>query len=70
MNSLISRSTVLVAVAIGSLLAATPARAQSDERAIVAAVTKFLDGIRTRDTSPRETAGGRDRRAEVARSPT
>ena len=51
MNSLISRSTVLVAVAIGSLLAATPARAQSDERAIVAAVTKFLDGIRTRDTS-------------------
>jgi len=27
------------------------ARAQSDERAIVAAVTKFLDGIRTRDTS-------------------
>ena len=51
MNSLISRSTVLVAVAIGSLLAATPARAQSDEGAIVAAVTKFLDGIRTRDTS-------------------
>jgi hypothetical protein len=51
MNSLISRSTVLVAVAIASLLAATPARAQSDERAIVAAVTKFLDGIRTRDTS-------------------
>ena len=26
-------------------------RAQSDERAIVATVTKFLDGIRTRDTS-------------------
>jgi len=52
MNSLISRSTVLVAVAIASLLAAaTPARAQTDERAIVAAVTKFLDGIRTRDTS-------------------
>jgi len=46
-----SRSTVLVAVAITSLLAATSARAQSDERAIVAAVTKFLDGIRTRDTS-------------------
>ena len=51
MNSLISRSTVLVAVTIASLLAATPARAQSDERAIVAAVTKFLDGIRIRDTS-------------------
>ena len=51
MNSLIGRSTVLVAVAIASLLAATPARAQSDERAIVAAVTTFLDGIRTRDTS-------------------
>jgi hypothetical protein len=51
MNSLISRSTVLVAVATASLLAATPARAQSDERAIVAAVTKFLDGIRTRNTS-------------------
>ncbi|HEX8941915.1 MAG TPA: nuclear transport factor 2 family protein [Gemmatimonadaceae bacterium] len=51
MNSLISRSTALVAVAIASLLAATPARAQRDEGAIVAAVTKFLDGIRTRDTS-------------------
>jgi hypothetical protein len=51
MNSLIGRSTVLVAAAIASLLAATPARAQSDERAIVAAVTTFLDGIRTRDTS-------------------
>jgi len=51
MNSLISRSTVPVAVAIASLLAATPARAQGDERAVVAAVTKFLDGIRTRDTS-------------------
>src|ERR1700704_6367604 len=49
MNSLISRSTVLVAVAITSLLA-TPARAQSDKLAIVAAVTKFLYGIRTRDT--------------------
>ena len=51
MNAFISRSTALVAVAIASLLAATPARAQSDEGAIVAAVTKFLDGIRTRDTS-------------------
>lgn len=54
MNALIRRSTVLVAVAITSLLAATPARAQSaqsDEREVVAAVTKFLDGIRTRDTS-------------------
>jgi ketosteroid isomerase-like protein len=51
MNSLISRSTVLVAVAIASLLAAAPARAQSDDRAIVAAVTTFLDGIRTRDTT-------------------
>ena len=51
MNSLITLSTVLVAVAIASLLAASAARAQSDERAIVAAVTKFLDGIRTRDTS-------------------
>ena len=51
MNSLISRSNVLVAVAIGSLLAATPARAQTDERAIVAAVTKFLGGIRARDTT-------------------
>ena len=51
MNVLISRSTLLVAVAIASLLAATPARAQSNERAVVAAVTKFLDGIRTRDTS-------------------
>src|SRR5258708_4801085 len=51
MNSLISRSIVLPAVAIASLLAAAPARAQSDERAIVTAVTKFLDGIRTRDTT-------------------
>src|SRR5437016_11114980 len=51
MNSLSSRSTVLVAVAIASLLAAAPARAQSDERAIVAVVTTFLDGIRTRDTT-------------------
>jgi ketosteroid isomerase-like protein len=51
MNSLISRSTALAAVAIASLLAAAPARAQSDERAIVAVVTKFLDGIRTRDTT-------------------
>ena len=51
MNSLIRRSAVPVAVAIASLLAATPARAQTDERAVVAAVTKFLDGIRTRDTA-------------------
>ncbi|HEU5254644.1 MAG TPA: nuclear transport factor 2 family protein [Vicinamibacterales bacterium] len=51
MNSLICRSTVLGAVAIASLLAATAARAQSDERAVVAAATQFLDGIRTRDTS-------------------
>jgi hypothetical protein len=40
-----------LAVSLASLLAATPARAQGDERAVVAAVTKFLDGIRTRDTS-------------------
>jgi ketosteroid isomerase-like protein len=51
MNSLNIRSIVLVAVAIASMFAAAPARAQSDERAIVAVVTKFLDGIRTRDTS-------------------
>ena len=51
MNSVISRSGALVAMAIASLIRATPARAQSDERAIVAVVTKFLDGIRTRDTS-------------------
>ena len=51
MNSLISRSTALAAVAIASLLAAKPARAQSDERAIVATATKFLDGIRARDTT-------------------
>jgi ketosteroid isomerase-like protein len=51
MNSLISRSTLLVTVAIASPLAAAPARAQSDERAIIAAVTNLLDGIRTRDTS-------------------
>jgi ketosteroid isomerase-like protein len=51
MNSLLSRSTAVAAVAIASLLTAAPARAQSDERAIVAVVTKFLDGIRTRDTA-------------------
>lgn len=51
MNSLIGRSSVCVALAFASVLAPAPARAQSDERAIVAAVTKFLDGIRTRDTS-------------------
>jgi ketosteroid isomerase-like protein len=50
MNSFISRSTAFAGVAIATLLAAAPARAQSDERAIVAVVTKFLDGIRTRDT--------------------
>jgi ketosteroid isomerase-like protein len=51
MNSFIRRSTALAAVTIASLLAAAPASAQSDERAIVAAVTNFLDGIRTRDTA-------------------
>jgi ketosteroid isomerase-like protein len=51
MNLRISRSPVLVTVAIASVLAASPARAQSDERAIVAVVTRFLDGIRARDTS-------------------
>ena len=45
------RGPALVAVAIASLLAATPARAQTDERAVVTVVTNFLDGIRTRDTS-------------------
>jgi len=51
MNSLVSRSTAFAAVAIASLVAAAPARAQSDERAIVTAVTNFLNGIRTRDTT-------------------
>src|SRR5512146_1770691 len=51
MHSLISRSSALAAVAIASLLVTAPARAQSDESAIVSTVTKFLDGIRTRDTS-------------------
>src|SRR5690348_8820516 len=51
MNLLIWRLAALVAGAIASLAAATRARAQSDERAIVAVVTRFLDGIRTRDTS-------------------
>jgi ketosteroid isomerase-like protein len=43
--------TALAAVAIASVFAAAPASAQGDERAIVAAVTKFLDGIRSRDTT-------------------
>src|SRR6185437_13197933 len=51
MNSLISRSTALVAMACTSLLAAAPARAQGDERAIVSVITTFLYGIRTRDTT-------------------
>ncbi|HEY6826451.1 MAG TPA: nuclear transport factor 2 family protein [Gemmatimonadaceae bacterium] len=51
MHALISRSTAFVAVVIASLVSSARARAQSDERAIVATVTKFLDGIRTRDTS-------------------
>jgi hypothetical protein len=54
MNSRMSRTPVLVAGAIASLLAATPARAQSaqrDKSAVVATVTKFLVGTRTRDTS-------------------
>jgi hypothetical protein len=66
MDSFISRSTALATVAIASLLAAAPARAQkaeviamrkqlanpaNDEPAIVAAVSTFLDGIRTRDTT-------------------
>src|SRR5256885_1611202 len=51
MTSFISRSAAVAAVAIASLLSAAPARAQSDERAIVATVTNFLDGIRTRDTT-------------------
>lgn len=43
---------VLVAVCITALLAAAPrAHAQSDERAVVTAVTRFFDGMRTRDTS-------------------
>src|ERR1043166_241101 len=53
MKSLIRR-IVVGAVALAAALA-TPAGAQttiqSDEREIVGAVTKFLDGIRTRDTS-------------------
>lgn len=51
MSSPISRSTALVAVATAALVAPTPARAQRDERAVVTTVTKFLDGIRARDTS-------------------
>jgi hypothetical protein len=43
--------TALAAVAIASVFAAAPASAQGDERAVVTTVTKFLDGIRTRDTT-------------------
>jgi hypothetical protein len=35
----------------GQAAAAAPALAKSDERVILAAVTTFLDGIRTRDTT-------------------
>jgi hypothetical protein len=39
---------LMVAVAV---FAASPAHAQNDERAVIAAVTKFFDGMRTRDTT-------------------
>jgi len=52
MRPLISRPTAVAGVAIALLLAAAaPAGAQSDERAIVTVITKFLDGIRARDTT-------------------
>ena len=60
MKSPIGRSAALVAATIVSLLVSAPTRAQSaqsaqgaltDERAVVATVTRFLDGIHTRDTS-------------------
>jgi hypothetical protein len=34
-----------------SLALATPARAQSDEKAVLAVVTQFFDGMRARDTT-------------------
>jgi hypothetical protein len=51
MHSLINRSNAIAAVAIASVIAAAPVRAQNEERAVIATVTKFLDGIRTRDTT-------------------
>jgi hypothetical protein len=50
-NPVISRAAALAAFASASLLAATRARAQSDQGAVVTVVTRFLDGIRTRDTA-------------------
>lgn len=49
----ISSAAVPAAVAVVSLLAAAPATAaaQTDEREIIDVVTRFLDGIRTRDTT-------------------
>jgi hypothetical protein len=41
---------VLGAILLTTLLAA-PVQAQSDERAIIAVVTHFFDGMRTRDTA-------------------
>ena len=40
--------TLIVAVAV---FAASPAYAQGDERAVISTVTKFFDGMRTRDTT-------------------
>ncbi|HEX7938763.1 MAG TPA: nuclear transport factor 2 family protein [Gemmatimonadaceae bacterium] len=51
MHSHTTRSAGVVAVALAAMLTATPARAQGGERAIVSTGTKFLDGIRGRDTS-------------------
>jgi hypothetical protein len=51
-----SQTTVvgLAALGLGFALTATtavPVHAQSDEQAVVAVVTKFFDGMRTRDTA-------------------
>lgn len=40
-----------IAATIAAVVAAAPARAQSDDRAVVAVVKSFFDGMRTKDTT-------------------
>lgn len=52
MNPYTHRRCAVVAAAIAAIGFTVPAHAQGDERAtIIAAVTHFFDGMRTRDTS-------------------
>jgi hypothetical protein len=51
MSLLTHRRAGLLAVASISLAFASPVHAQSDDKAVMTVVTRFFDGMRTRDTS-------------------